>query len=674
MITTNKTTLKDMDLIREWMGSFKSDASCLPISYNIGGIDYTGIPKTFNPTVNRKIIDANIIEYVYEGTDPDSCIKVRVELYEYKDFPVCEWTAYFSCTGQENSCIIKDVYACQTFFNGSGAMLHHGNGDGCDEHGFRTDISEIKEGSHYTFKPSGGRPCDNAFPYYRVTCKDFGYNIAIGWPGQWKSDFLGTEDGFEFLAKQEYTHFYLKPDEIFRTPRMTIMCFEGDALRGTNVWRRWYAEHILPRTQGNKLCPKLITHVFGGGEEFTLADENNQVTGIETYLKRGLNFDIWWIDAGWYPCKGKDGIKHWVYTGNWIPDPEKFPNGLTPVGKCCEKNDIQLLVWFEPERVILDYWPDNMPQEFLLKRNYINAEGNCVTDGTALLDLGNKSAREWITNHVDSLIKQSHIKIYRQDFNMAPLDHWLQNETEDRRGTKENFHIQGYLQYWDDLIINNPDLWIDSCASGGRRNDLETMRRAVPLQYTDYGLGVHTIKESFNYTMFEWIPYFRNHTWSWDDIEGNYFTDKPKMPPVDNYGYQAAMAPSLTCMVTPEDNDEIFNYAVKMNDIWRRAAKCMIEGDFYPLLPYSKEKDSYYSIQFHIEDENRGIIQGIRNLKCPDESKTVFPKCFDIEKQYIFENPEFNKTLYISGREIQENGFTFNLPIRTGEIWFYNIM
>lgn len=37
--------------------------------------------------------------------------------------------------------------------------------------------------------------------------------------------------------------------------------------------------------------------------------------------------------------------------------------------------------------------------------------------------------------------------------------------------------MQGYLAYWDELRRTNPDLFIDSCASGGRRNDLETMRR-----------------------------------------------------------------------------------------------------------------------------------------------------------------------------------------------------
>ena len=46
--------------------------------------------------------------------------------------------------------------------------------------------------------------------------------------------------------------------------------------------------------------------------------------------------------------------------------------------------------------------------------------------------------------------------------------------------------MEGYLAYWDELRRRHPDMLIDSCASGGRRNDLETMRRAVPLLRSDY--------------------------------------------------------------------------------------------------------------------------------------------------------------------------------------------
>ena len=86
----------------------------------------------------------------------------------------------------------------------------------------------------------------------------------------------------------------------------------------------------------------------------------------------------------------------------------------------------------------------------------------------------------------------------------------------------ENLHVQGYLHYWDDLLERNPGLWIDSCASGGRRNDLETLRRAVPLLRSDYqafdGNPAYAPgNQGHTYGLSSWIPYYG---------QGVYYSDR----------------------------------------------------------------------------------------------------------------------------------------------------
>ena len=135
-----------------------------------------------------------------------------------------------------------------------------------------------------------------------------------------------------------------------------------------------------------------------------------------------------------------------------------------------------------------------------------------------MLNLGLPECRQWLTDSICTLVQESGIGVYRQDFNFPPLDYWRRNEPEDRQGLNENLHVQGYLRFWDDLLARNPGLWIDSCSSGGRRNDLETMRRSVPLHFTDYGYGNHPVKLAFHHTLFAWIPYFKECTLSWDQI------------------------------------------------------------------------------------------------------------------------------------------------------------
>ena len=103
-----------------------------------------------------------------------------------------------------------------------------------------------------------------------------------------------------------------------------------------------------------------------------------------------------------------------------------------------------------------------------------------------LLKMDEPEVVRWITDHVDKMITEQGIDLYRQDFNIDPLRFWQQNDAEDRQGITENHHVTAYLAYWDELRRRHADMLIDSCASGGRRNDLETLRRAVPLLRSDY--------------------------------------------------------------------------------------------------------------------------------------------------------------------------------------------
>lgn len=68
-------------------------------------------------------------------------------------------------------------------------------------------------------------------------------------------------------------------------------------------------------------------------------------------------------------------------------------------------------------------------------------------DGVRLLNLGNPEARRWLTDHIDRLLTQEGIDLYRQDFNMDPLEFLRAADAPDRQGITENKHVVGYLAY-----------------------------------------------------------------------------------------------------------------------------------------------------------------------------------------------------------------------------------
>ena len=650
-------TRADMALINE---AFKfTDAKNIPLSFKYGDRLVRGIPDEFSPRINMRRIDANVVEYIIEGTDRFG-LNIRAEYLEYKDFPVTEWVVYITNLANTDSEIISDV-RIEGQLKCPSATLEYGNGDNRRPDGYDFFTSPLEE--PISLSPSTGTSCQEAFPYMTLHGADRELRIAIGWSAKWRADISKNGENVTFSCGQDRCHTLLHSGETYRTPRINIMAytFEGDTFRGINLWRHWYFAHIIPKQDGKDIPPLLCLHNFqaDGKPEFTGATEKNQLDALYEYIRRDMKPDVWWIDAGWYPCDYE-----WTRIGTWRPDKERFPCGLGTVGKACRDNGVQLLLWFEPERVREGEELEREHPEWLLSRT----DENGAPTGDRLLDLGNPEALEWITDRVDSIIKESGVSIYRQDFNFDPLPIWKQNESEDRIGMLENLHVQDYLKYWDALLERNPSIIIDSCASGGRRNDLETMRRAITLHYTDVGYGHHPIKQKQHREMFEWIPYFRAHNMNWDNAEDGSYEKGGR--PTDVFAFHCALAPSLTSMYTYNDSEENFEIGRKMDVIWRKAAEIELSGDYYPITECRCDPHDWYAMQFDDAKTGRGFAQAIRNTLAEDESFLLVLPCIHDNMTYTLTDSENGNRFSMSADELKE-GIKISLPKRTGVVYFY---
>ncbi len=206
-----------------------------------------------------------------------------------------------------------------------------------------------------------------------------------------------------------------------------------------------------------------------------------------------------------------------------------------------------------------------------------------------------------MVERIDQLIVSEGVDVYRQDFNMDPLSFWRGNDAADRQGITEIKHVQGYLAYWDELLRRHPGMLIDSCASGGRRDDLETMRRAVPFLRSDYctdpdGTQCHTY--GFNL----WLPYYRGAT------------DK-----IDAYDFRSNFSPLMMVVWDMRNKGLDYAQARKLIGQWRQVAPYLF-GDFYPLTNYSTTNSVWMAWQFDCPERGEGLVQAFRREKCPGES------------------------------------------------------
>jgi alpha-galactosidase len=267
-----------------------------------------------------------------------------------------------------------------------------------------------------------------------------------------------------------------------------------------------------------------------------------------------------------------------------------------------------------------------------------------------LLNLGNPAALNWLIDHVDGMITSQRIDWYREDMNgVGPLPGWRKNDAADRTGATENFYVQGHLAFWDELRRRHPHLRIDSCASGGRRNDLETMRRAVPLTRSDFQFpdmkGVVEGQQCHTYGLSFWLPFYGN---------GCYFYNK--------YSFRSFYMPLFGMGELTPNNTAAQRQAYEE---CRKIAPYML-GDYYPLTPYSLQADCWIAWQFNRPDEGGGVVQAFRRSKST-QSKTKYPlRGLEQDAEYEVVDFDVAKAVIMTGHELMTSGLSVSIPAQPG--------
>ena len=640
----------ELTTAKEWARkTFLTDSAPTAFSLTYDGKQSDEFLKAWKWRKGTSELDAQRIEHTLTWFDPITGLQVQCRAIEYTDFPVVEWTVYLKNTSDKRTPILENIQGLDIRFqrNGEGEFLLHGiRGDSCIAESYQP--YELPLGPDVTkrFSPPtaganvSGKSCDGpeGWPYFNLQKPGGGLIVAVGWPGQWAASFVRDRDrSLRVVAGQQLTHLYLDPGEEVRTPLNALLFWQGtDVVRAQNLWRKWYMAHVLPRVNGEPQPPVSSIQAEGSLAAFPR---------VQVYLDAGVKPDVCWRDAGgrgtWYPSSTgpyKDNMT-WLNTGTWEPDPARFPDGFKPFSDKAHSLGMKFLLWFEPERVgDPNSWLGKNHPEWLLPGN----------SAGSLLNEGDPEALRWLIDHVDGMIKSQGLDWYREDMNGGNYGTaWRKHDTEDRQGLTENLYVQGHLAFWDELRRRNPALCIDSCASGGRRNDLETMRRSVPLLRSDFQhssmKGVIEGNQGHTYGLSSWLP--------WQG-SGVYFTD--------SYAVRSFLLPGFD--IVPSGNwekSEQAKAAIKKGYDEALKVGPLMLGDYYPLTPYSLQSDQWIAWQFHRPEHGDGLVQAFRRADAKAETLTVKFHDLEPEARYEVENSDGGKESRI-GHELME-GFAVTL-------------
>ncbi len=610
-----------------------------PFSFQYGGQPSGALLKNWGREVTTSRIDDRRTRHLLKWVDPATLMSVRCEGVEYHDFPVVEWTTYLRNDGVRDTPLIESLQGLDAKFerdgDGEEFVLHHHCGSPNSPADYEPRQQRLAADSTFTLAAGGGRGSNANWPYFNLARGTDGVMIVVGWPGQWATTFTRDHDrGLAITAGQELTRFVLHPGEEVRTPLMALLFWRGDRIRSHNLWRRWMLAHNVPRDNEGQLpatqllaCATVLFPKLIGTQE-------EEIACINRYREEQIPLQWWWIDAGWFHNEG-----WWPYVQDWDVDRKRYPGGIRAVSDYVHAAGMKMVLWFEPERVFEHNWLATQHPEW-----------NLGTGQFRLLDLGNKEAWDWLVNHVDRVLTEEGIDLYRQDFNTDPLGYWRENDAPDRQGMTEMRYIQGYLAFWDELRRRHPGMLIDSCAAGGKRNDLETMRRAIPLWRTDYNyeepVGTHAITQGISM----WLPYHGGG-----------------VNQTDTYRFRSSMTPWFNCLFDVRRRDIDYDLIRRQISQWREVADFFL-ADFYPLLPYSRGSDDWMAWQFHSPEKGAGMIQAFRHSESVFIHAVIPLKGLDSAAQYEVKDLETGQIQIAAGSDLLKKGLPVIIQEQPGSV------
>jgi alpha-galactosidase len=616
--------------------------SAVPFSFRYGSVESSELLKTWNRT-SETMDAADSVQHQLAWNDPKTGLQVTAVVSKFKHYPAIEWVLYFENQGRHDTPILENIQALDVTLQTNAAkqavVLHQLTGDQCNERSFLPIATAIEAGKTIFMAPQAGRPSNtSAFPFFNLQYAHQGVIAAIGWSGQWAASLARTATGPTRLqAGMEKTHLVLHPGERIRSPRILLMTWKGDRIAAHQRFRRLLMFHYAPKLAGRPLQLPFAAQCFDrySWSRPGWSTEAGQIAAVKVSQEVGCTYH--WLDAAWFPLGFPNGV------GNWLCDPQKFPRGLKPVSDACHQGGLKFILWFEPERVAKNTQIAREHPEFV----FGGKEGG-------LFNLGDPAARRWLTDLLSQRITEFGLDVYRNDFNIDPLGFWRQHDAPDRQGMTEIRYVEGQYAIWDELLAKHPGLWIDNCASGGRRIDLETCMRSVPLWRSDTSCSPgHPI---WNQTQTQglslYIPLFTACCWT-----------------PDTYDMRSAATGGLICQF------DYLNEKFPMREA--KAALAEVKenqkywyGDFYPLTEAALTPDVWAAYQFHRADLQSGIVLAFRRNESPYTALSVKPGAINPAASYAVEFiDDARQTVErtIAGRDLAEE-LELRLPKKQGSL------
>lgn len=569
--------------------------------------------------------------YIY--SDSKTGLEVTCDVKVFDDYPAVEWVLHFTNKGTVDTPIIEKILPLDmgiTTPSSGDVILHRLHGSNCTSNDFLPIDDKVEKNAAMYSAPSGGRSSDTAFPFFNLQWGNGGIVGAIGWSGQWAMD-LRRDGGSNLIlqAGQEITHLKLHPGESIRTPRILVLMYRGDdRWRGNNLLRRLLLAHYVPKKDGKLIIAPVTQNTWFTYQDGNGTTEENQLSAQK--VMKSIGVEAYWLDAGWFEGGWPRGA------GSWVPRKDNFPNGLKPIGDGAHEKGMDFVLWFEPERVTHISRIASEHPEWVMNSGPGKWDPG-KDSGDGLYNLGIPEARQWLTDYLSKCFSDWGVDVFRCDFNIDPLRFWKAADEPDRQGMAEIRYIEGLYRMWDELTARKSGLWIDNCASGGRRIDLETVSRSIPLWHSDtqcYGRPMPVQDQVQTAGLTQYVPLHSAGVWG-----------------CDPYVFRsiATTGTNLCQNITAESFDP---KAAKKAIDELKSLRQYYSGDFYPLMDVNLDERQWIAWQFDNPEAGGGFAMFFRRSASQYTAAEIGLRGLDSDAVYDVAFVDSKKKVHMTGAEL----------------------
>lgn len=590
-------------------------------SFFYGGQSSATFLSTWNRTETTSMSPAGRPVKETTWREPDGGLVATWRVEQLSNTAV-EYRWIFENQGTQSTKPITDVAALDlTIGNASQMELTSSTGGLPEATGFVTSTSMLAK--PVMLSADTGRSSNKNLPLWIIHDKaaKTGKFMGVGWSGQWEANFrpIAGQDASRLTIAMPGTNIALPDGQRIISPSVLVGDYQGNAQAGCNALRRVLENDYVAKLGGGKLAPPVSWNSW-----FTFDNRiSDAMLRKQVDAAADLGIEYFCIDAGWFAVGFDAGV------GNFIVDPAKFPEGLAGISKYVAQKGMKLGLWFEPGRAMPGTQLATEHPEWVVK-NQVRLEV--------------PAAREWLFGEMCKKIDEANAAWIRYDMNQGyfppdPLTSWNARDTADTQGLTQISYLQGEYELFDRLRAKYPNMVIESCASGGRRIDLETIRRAHTFWKSDEtnNLLVARLQETGG-NMF--LP------------GGLLNTNLPGASGASTFDLHSLFAGPLGFATDWTKLDLAGHQRVALAIAEFKQVRHWLNKDYYPLFPQTADAASWVGWEFFDPDGGDGFLTVLRPAESTVPSATIQLGGVESGKTYELSRPDGSQMRQVAGREL----------------------